>query len=87
MEFERMVEKTIKDKVILKEIELLLIRKKSGAEMGEEPRIEILQNYIQKELEYFKEFLRKEMVIKPVENEKLNMLFRTTLQEAWTAEK
>ncbi len=83
MEFDRMVEKLVEDKTILREIELLLLKKKSGEEMGEAPRIEVLQHYIQREIDFFREFLKKEMVMKPTDTNDLNTLFREALKEVW----
>ena len=83
MEFDRMVEKLITDKEVLQEIVALLIVKKSGEEMGEGPRIVVLQQFIEKQIGHFNEYLKKEIRINSVGTEKLNKLFISTLEETW----
>jgi uncharacterized protein len=83
MEFDQMVARLVEDKIVLREMELLLLVKKSGEEVGQGPRIEVLQNFIEQEIGYFKEYLKKEIKTNPVGTEKLNELFKVTLEEVW----
>ena len=54
MEFEKLLTQ-IQDKELLEKINALLLRKKSGIELGIEPKIEIINNFIEQKLEYFKD--------------------------------
>ena len=54
MEFEKLLTQ-IQDKELLEKINALLLRKKSGIELGLEPKIEIINNFIEQKLEYFKD--------------------------------
>jgi predicted nucleotidyltransferase len=83
MEFDQLVQNLVTDAVIRKEIELLLLKKRAGEELGTEPKIEILHQYIISLLDHFREFLKKELAPKQTETERLNGLFRTTLKEVW----
>jgi predicted nucleotidyltransferase len=53
MEFEKMLI-LIQDKEFLEKINELLIRKKSGIELGMEPKIPVINNFIENKLEHFK---------------------------------
>jgi predicted nucleotidyltransferase len=52
MEFEKLLTQ-ITDKALLDEINELLTRKKSGMEMGLEPKIEIINDFIHDTLQHF----------------------------------
>lgn len=56
MEFEKLLTQ-IKDGKLLEEINGLLIRKKSGIEMEIEPKIEIINNFIENALRHFEEIV------------------------------
>ena len=83
MEFDILVKDLISDKVILKEIELLLIQKRSGEELGESPSIAPLQLYIISVIEYLRDLLKKEIAPVQPDTEKLNELFRDTIKEVY----
>ncbi|GHV09644.1 hypothetical protein AGMMS50229_20130 [Campylobacterota bacterium] len=52
MEFEKLLEQ-ITDKALLDKINELLIRKRNGIEMGLEPKIEIINNFVDDALKHF----------------------------------
>ena len=83
MEFDQLVEHLVADSVIRKEIELLLLKKRAGEELGAEPKIEILHQYIISLLDHFREFLKKELTSQQAETERLDSLFRNSLKEVW----
>ncbi|MCB9316516.1 MAG: nucleotidyltransferase domain-containing protein [Lewinellaceae bacterium] len=63
------------------EIQKLLARKMSGTELGEEPRIEPLNNFLGEKIEYYTEYLKHFKGQKQVDTERLNEIFRSTLIE------
>jgi predicted nucleotidyltransferase len=83
MEFNLLVENLITDSIIRKEIELLLLKKRAGEELGVEPKIDILHRYIVSLLDRFREFLKQDLSPKQSETERLNSLFRAALKEVW----
>jgi uncharacterized protein len=83
MEFQKLVDAQITDERIKAEIEELLKRKIAGDELKEEPRIEILNDFLAEKIAFYEEFASN---IEP--NEKpptalLDELFKETLFEAW----
>lgn len=83
VEFRKLLETQVEDSHIKNEINDLLIRKKSGEELNEEPKIEVLNNFLENRINYYIEYLKGfNMSLKP-ETEKLNNLFRKTLIEVW----
>ena len=83
MEFHDLVKTQISDKKLKNEIEKLLTRKQNGEELDKEPKIQILNDFLEKEIAYFKNQVKQyDQELKP-DTEKLNNLFRTTLNEVW----
>lgn len=64
-------------------IDRLLERKKSGEELAEEPRISILNNYLEERIAYYQEFVKSSMVQSRPSNKALDELFRSCLREYW----
>ncbi len=83
MEFDILVNELVKEKSILQELEVLLAKKKSGQELGLEKRIEPLQKFIVEQLDYFALYLKSGILDTHPETQKLNALFRETIQEVW----
>jgi len=80
MEFGVLVERCVKSPELKGAIENLLERKKRGQELDREPRIKIISDFVESELERF-ETKMSESTPKP-NTEKLNKLFRIALNEA-----
>jgi len=53
MEFEKLLIQ-ISDKELLEKINELLIRKRAGIELGIEPKISVINNFIESKLDHFK---------------------------------
>lgn len=83
MEFEKLVNTQVENPELKKEIEKLLERKKSGEELDKEPRIEIINKFVEKEIEYFEKKVEDYNKNLKLETEKLDNLFRETLNEVW----
>ena len=83
MEFQTLVESQVTDNNIRVEIGKLLERKISGEEMNEEPRIQILNDYLEEKIEFYNAYTNTlDPYIQP-DTKRLNELFRHTLQEVW----
>lgn len=83
MEFQDLVDSQVKDEKIKAEITELLKRKIAGEELKEEPKIEILNDFLAEKIEFYNQFADE---IEP--NEKpptalLDRLFKETIFEVW----
>ncbi len=83
MEFEMMLNQLVTGPQLLKEINHLLERKKTGEELNEEPRIPLLNEYLEERIQYFTEYCKNQETHEVPGTELLNRLFRETLKEAW----
>jgi predicted nucleotidyltransferase len=81
MEFHKLVDSQIKDSFLRKEIDKLLIRKMSGEELDIEPRISVINDYLEIKIEYYNDYLSKYNFDKQPDTEKLDILFREILIE------
>lgn len=83
MEFEKLISSQVDNRELKEAIETLLERKKRGEELDLEPRIPIIHDFLDAEIQRFTELVTGyDINLKPDTN-KLNTLFRTTLQEVW----
>ncbi|MEP1306391.1 MAG: nucleotidyltransferase domain-containing protein [Balneola sp.] len=81
MEFDLMVESEIHDTEVKKEVKNLLVRKKSGEELDWEPKIDSIDQFLEQQIVYYKEYLRNFDYQKYPDTELLNKIFRETLDE------
>jgi len=83
MEFDTLVQKLIPNGVLRIKIDTLLERKKSGEELTLEPRINLINEFLEKEINQL-EIFAKGLAKKQMDpTEQLDQLFRHTLNEAW----
>lgn len=84
VEFEQLTDRLLEEGSELKGIiDTLLLRKKSGQEMDYEPRLHVLNDYIEEKLSDFEQQAR-EMIAQDTQlDDRLDQLFRTALVEAW----
>lgn len=83
IEFQKLVDTQIKDEKLRFEIENLLRRKRAGVELDKGPKIQIINDFVEKEIEHFNRIVKEiDKEYKP-ETEKLDKLFRSTLKEVW----
>jgi predicted nucleotidyltransferase len=83
IEFQALVDSQVKDEKIKFEIAELLKRKMAGEELKEEPKIEILNEFLEKKIELYKDYVEQ---IEPNENpqtELLDQLFKETIFTVW----
>lgn len=82
MEFGEMVEQVAPSKILKQEIYKLLERKQAGRELDFEPRIPVISDFIETELERLKKQAEQQLSLSN-QDDKLNELFRSTLLEVW----
>jgi len=86
MEFQKLVDSQVADQLVKTEIQNLLTRKITGEELNEEPKNQILNDFLEQKLEFYNDYVKNiEQPIQP-SSEKLNELFRLTLKEVWEKE-
>ncbi len=79
--FQKLFETQIEDGELKTEIEKLLARKRSGDELGEEPKIQIINDFLEERIQYYANYVKQFAVKKQSDTEKLNEFFRTTLNQ------
>ncbi len=82
VEFERLMKTVLEDDALKSEISDLVERKRKESELGSEPRIRLLHDFIEQELDRHKEENSPDM-LPGIPVEKMNNLFRETLEEVW----
>lgn len=83
MEFQTLLETQVKDSNLYNEVKKLLDRKKLGEELDIEPRIDVISNFLEEQMEYYKEYVKHVNEKEYADISILNNLFRSTLKEAW----
>jgi predicted nucleotidyltransferase len=83
MEFQKLVDTQVDDEQLKNEIEKLLVRKMSGEELNEEPKIKIINDFVEQKIDYFNNLLKNNNTIKKPDTIKLDELFRSSLQEVY----
>ncbi len=83
VEFDRLIASELKDDAVKKELDYLLERKKSGEELSEEPRNEVLFGFLSGKMDEIHTYLQTFEKGSQPETEILDRLFKETLEEAW----
>lgn len=83
IEFESLLDTLDIEHDLKREIELLLERKIRGDELDLEPRIEILNQFLESQINYFEEFVKTLDDKAMKDTMQLDELFRETLKEVW----
>lgn len=83
MEFQELLESQVTNPNIRKEIENLLNRKIAGDELKEEPKIQILNTFLEEKINFYKEYVKQLEPTTQPETSKLNKLFKETVREVW----
>ncbi|WP_409272435.1 nucleotidyltransferase domain-containing protein [Neobacillus sp. SCS-31] len=83
MEFKELVEDILPTGVLKEEVMILFKRKIAGDELDLEPRIEVINHFIEEEISRLEEYAKTLNVKIEDPTEQLNQLFRETLEEAW----
>ena len=82
-EFRKLLDSQVHDPMVKAEIEKLLARKIAGEELSEEPRIAILNDFLEEKIRHFNEYVQKLPRSPQPDTDLLNELFKESLQEAW----
>lgn len=83
MEFRALVDDQVNDQAIRNEIDQLLARKIAGEELSKEPRIAILNDFLNSKIHFYSDYVNKiEQPEKP-DTALLDDLFKETMSEVW----
>lgn len=83
MEFEKLVDSQVSDANIRKEIDELLKRKIAGEELKEEPKIEILNDFLAQKIEFYNAFVGQIEANEKPDTVLLDELFKESIFEVW----
>lgn len=83
MEFDQLVEELIPKGKLFSEIHQLLQRKKSGDELDFEPKITLINEFLDEQILHFSEVAGSLDVSRTVDDSRLNNIFRDALKEVW----
>jgi predicted nucleotidyltransferase len=83
MEFQKLVDRQVKNGELRGPIDKLLVRKIAGEELNEEPRIDVLNDYLATKIAYFSGLVGEIDTVDRPQTETLDELFRSTLNEVW----
>ena len=83
MEFEKLLDAEIPDGLVRREVDELLKRKIAGDELKEEPRIEILNDFLERKINFYGEFVNEIQASEKPDTDLLDALFKETIFEVW----
>jgi len=83
MEFEKLLDAQVSDAAIRREIDELLKRKIAGDEMKEEPKIEILNEFLEEKIDFYSNFVGEMDANEKPDTALLDALFKKTIFEVW----
>ena len=83
MEFQKLVESQVTDQSVKTEIQNLLTRKITGEELNEEPKNQILDDFLERKIEFYNDYIKTIQQPNPPNSANLNELFRFTINEVW----
>jgi predicted nucleotidyltransferase len=83
MEFEKLLDSQVTDENVRREIDELLKRKIAGDELKEEPKIEILNDFLEKKIKFYSEFVNQIEPSDKPDTMRLDELFKETIFEVW----
>ncbi|ALC88739.1 hypothetical protein AM500_02165 [Bacillus sp. FJAT-18017] len=83
MEFQSLMERLLPPGDLRNEVNTLLIRKIAGDELNLEPRLDIINRYLDEEINHFEDYVNNLSTSIEDPTQKLDLIFRETLEEAW----
>ena len=83
LEFPKLLEDILPNGELKNQIQILLKRKISGEEFDFEPRIEVINHFLNEEILRLREFTKTINIDIPDFTHSLDLLFRNTLKEVW----
>jgi uncharacterized protein len=83
MEFSKLLDSQVTDPNVTTEIQNLLKRKIAGEELNEEPRIQILNDFLEHKIQFYSDYVKSLGQITQPDTARLDELFKQTINEAW----
>lgn len=83
MEFEELVERMLPDSTLKQEVYTLLTRKRAGVEFDLEPKIAVINDFLERQIAYFEETAKHISDSGEKQDQALDVLFRDALKEVW----
>jgi len=83
MEFQKLVDSQVTDQSVKTKIQNLLTRKIAGEELNEEPKNQILNDFLEQKIEFYNDYVKTIQQPEHPDSAKLNELFRHTINEVW----
>ncbi len=83
MEFQTLVDSQVSDEKIRKEIEQLLARKIAGEELKEERKIEILNEFLERKIDFYSDYVSQIEQSEKPNTDLLDDLFKKTIYAVW----
>jgi uncharacterized protein len=83
IEFHKLLDSQVTDQEVKTEIQNLLTRKMTGEELNEEPKIQVLNDFLEQKISHYSEYVKSYGQSIQPDTGKLNELFIQTLNEAW----
>ena len=83
IEFQDLVDSQIEDESLKTKIASLLKRKMAGEELKEEPKIEILNEFLERKIEFYKDYVEQVEPNEKPPTKLLDTLFKETMFEVW----
>ncbi len=87
MLFEELMNNLNLKEELVNEIDKLLVIKRSGNEMDNQKRVDIINEFLEEKIEYYKQYVKMLFVRGNSDIDTLDRLFRSTLSEAWNYKK
>ncbi len=84
-EFQKLFENEVQDEELRAAVLELLEKKRAGGELGEGERIDVLNEFLESKIAHFTQYLAGFDFAQKPDNDRLNSIFRSTLDEFETA--
>lgn len=82
-EFYKLVDSQVKDDLLKAEIQQLLVRKMAGDELYEEPKINVLNDFLEEKINFYSAYVKTLGLSERPNTQLLDQLFIQTLSEVW----
>jgi predicted nucleotidyltransferase len=83
IEFQDLLEDILEPGLLKQEVLTLLERKMKGEELNQGPKLTVINDFLEKEIERVQDYAKTIVVTKMDITPKLNTIFRETLEEVW----
>src|SRR6476620_6918980 len=83
VEFHKLLDSQVTDNSVKTEIQNLLKRKIEGEELNEEPKIHVLNNFLENKIQFYNDYVKSLGQISQPDTDRLDEIFKHTIYEAW----